>query len=222
MVDFVTANCRSFDIHLSSRVCVTLTVVNAQYGPSGRRTTMTSSSSIRATGYVVLLLVIAVAAKGQAEIETAYDPKENETTVRLKPQQLETSHPRYHSIHIAPSFRYDGTATRRPEHIDFEVQAVVKARRLRTDLYVVFLIDRETIFLSSNRSAVKNPVRRRTWVGERLVFRMPLETFIRIANAQSAAIKMGEARFELRREQFEALQDFAKAIPKNDQRTHTN
>lgn len=176
---------------------------------------MTSSSSLtmRATGCAVLLIVIAIVAKGQAEVETAYDPQENETTVRLQPQQIPLSHPRYHTMSISPSFTYSGTTARHPEHIDFEVQTVIKARRLRTDLYVVFLIDGETIFLSSNRWAVKNPVRGRTWVGERLVFRMPLDTFLRMANAQTAAIKMDAVRVDLKQEQLKALKEFEKAIP---------
>ena len=168
---------------------------------------------MRATVCAVFLLATALLAKAQAEIKTAYNVQANETTVRLTPQQLPTSHPRYHSIHITASFAYAGTAPAPPEHIDFEVQTVVKARRLSTDLYVVFLIDGDEIFLSSNRSAVKNPVRGRTWVGERLVFRMPLETFHRMANAKTAAIKMAGDKFELTQEQFKALQEFAKVIP---------
>ncbi len=165
----------------------------------------------------VLVVVPATAQPGDAaaaeeRIETHYDAEKDQTTIRLTPVQIPISDSRYHSLHISPSFSYSGHTPARPKHIDFELQTVVKGR-LRTDLYVVFVIEGQTVFLSSSRRAVKNPVRGRVWMGEQLIFRMPLETLLKMARAKDVAIKMDGVNFELREAQLRALQEFAKTIP---------
>ena len=86
-------------------------------------------------------------------IETSYDSAGDKTTVRLTPVKISGEKGKYHSIHIAPSFSYPGRNFLKPETIDFELQTIVKTK-LKIDLYVVFVVDGETIFLSSNRSGV--------------------------------------------------------------------
>ena len=76
----------------------------------------------------------------------------------MAPMQISGDKGKYHSLHLAPAYSFPGRAPRTPEIIDFELQTVVKARQLKVDLYVLFLIDGEKIFLSSNRRGVKNPV----------------------------------------------------------------
>ena len=120
---------------------------------------------------------------GSQQVETLYDEKGDRTTVRLVPVKISGANDKYQSLHMSPSFSYAGRKPQRPEIIDFELKSVVRGR-LDTDLYVQFVINGEKIFLSSNRSAIKRPVPGRLWMGERLVFRMPLETFARLANAK--------------------------------------
>jgi len=72
----------------------------------------------------------------------------------------------------------------------------VKARLLDSDLYVVFLVDGETIFLSSNRWGIPRPVPGRRWVGEHLVFNMPYETFVKITKAKKFEIKFDGVKFD--------------------------
>ncbi|MGH9929663.1 MAG: hypothetical protein ACREA9_10635, partial [Pyrinomonadaceae bacterium] len=72
---------------------------------------------------------------------------------------------------------------------------------------VVFVIDGETVFLSSNRWAIKRPVLGRVWMGERLVFRMPYETYVRITKAQTFEIKFDGFRFPVGETQKEALRE---------------
>jgi hypothetical protein len=146
-----------------------------------------------------------------AKIETSYDRSENKTTVRLAPVKVSGEKDKYHSLHFAPSFSYSGEIPRKPEHIDFELQTVVKTK-LKVDLYVVFMVDGETVFLSSNRWAVKKPVPGRPWVGERLVFRMSLETLLKITNAKKVAIKMDAVTFDVGESQLQALRDFARQM----------
>lgn len=153
----------------------------------------------------------AVFGQGEARIETTYDQSKDRTTVRLAPVQILISNPRYHSLHMSPSFSYAGKTYVKPTDIDFELQTVVKGR-LRTDLYVVFVVDGQEIFLSSNRWAVKNPVRGRTWVGERLVFRMPFETLQRLVEAKRAGVKFDGVLFPFDDSHKRILKKFAEEV----------
>lgn len=151
------------------------------------------------------------------KIETSYDSGKNKTTVRMAPMKIADEKGLYHSIHLAPAFSYRGREPRSAEIIDFEVQTVVKARQLKVDLYVLFLIDGEKIFLSSNRRGVKNPLPGRRWVGESLVFRMPLETMVKLANAKQAMIRMDGLDFELSSDHLSALREFAEMASNKSQ-----
>ena len=147
------------------------------------------------------------------KIETIYDRGKDQTTVRMNRMQISGETARYHSLYLAPAYSFPGRVLRMPEIIDFELQTVVKARRLKIDLYVLFVIDGEKIFLSSNRWGVKKPVPGRPWVGERLVFRMPYETLRKLANAKEALIRMDGIDFELNEDHRRALRSFAETLP---------
>jgi hypothetical protein len=147
-----------------------------------------------------------------AVIETSYDRSKDRTTVHLTPVQVSGEKDKYYSLHLAASFTYQGQVQSKPEAIDVELQSIVKARSLNTDLYVVFIVDGETLFLSSNRSARKNPVPGRRWIGERLVFRTPYETFKRIANATTLKIKMDAVVFPVGNDHLAALRQFWRKI----------
>lgn len=144
-------------------------------------------------------------------IETSYDSVKDKTTVRLRPVKISGERDKYYSLHMSPSFSYPGRQPQTPSKIDFELQTVVKGR-LKTDLYVVFIIDGETIFLSSSRRGIKRPVPGRVWMGESLVFNMPFETLLKIAGANTVEIKMDAVRFEVGEEQLEAIRNFARQI----------
>lgn len=145
------------------------------------------------------------------KIETNYDREKDRTTVRLLPVQISAEKDKYYSIHIAPSFSHPGRQFVKPEIIDFEVRTVVKTK-LKVDLYVVFVVDGETIFLSSNRSAVRNPVRGKRWIGERLVFRMPYETFLKITRAKVVEIRMDGLRVPIEDAALEQVLNFARCL----------
>ena len=147
-----------------------------------------------------------------AKIETTYDSSKDRTKVGLVPVQISGEKGKYHSLHMAPSFSFPGHQPERPAIIDFELQTVVKTRLLDTDLYVVFIVDGETIFLSSNRQAIARPVPGRRWVGERLVFRMPYETLLKITKAKKFAIRFDGVKFEVGEPQMQTLRDFARQM----------
>ena len=168
---------------------------------------------------LALLIIAALSAAAFAQqtpneapgIETTYDKVKNRTTVRLLPVKVSAEKDKYYSLHMSPSFSYPGQMAVAPSIIDFELQTVVKGR-LKTDLYVVFIIDGETVFLSSSRWAVKRPIPGRVWMGERLVFRMPYQTLLKITGAKKLEIKMDAVRFELGETELQAIRVFAEKI----------
>jgi len=138
------------------------------------------------------------------KVEGRYDAAKDETTVRLLPIKISSDQGKYVSVHMSPSFKFPGRSLMKPEVIDFELQTVVRGR-LSTDLYVVFIIDGETVHLSSHRWASKRPVPGRVWVGERLVFRMPYETYVKITKARTFAIRFDGVKVSVSDKQKEAL-----------------
>lgn len=167
-----------------------------------------------------LLLTIAQVAFGQdgqprdSRIVSSYDVAKDRTTVKLKPIKIGGPLNNFHSVHFAPAYSYAGTKPQLPEIIDFEVQTVVKGR-LSTDLYVEFVIDGEKIFLSSNRSAIKRPVPGRRWPGERMIFRMPYETWLKLTRANTVEIRLGGTSFAVAESELKVLRDFADLIASN-------
>jgi len=151
--------------------------------------------------------VVGVVPQGPALIQSVYDDKKDTTTIRISPMQISGTRDKYRSLHMSPSFSFAGSRLREPPSIiDFELQTVVKGR-LNSDLYVVFIIDGEKIFLGSNRWAIKRPVPGRVWVGERLVFRMPYETFLKVTKAREFQIRFGATEFPVGETQKQALRE---------------
>lgn len=144
-------------------------------------------------------------------IEVVYDRSRDKTIVRLAPVQISGARDKYHSLHMAPAFSYPGREPRTPEIIDFELRTVVKGK-LRIDLYVLFIVDNEKIFLSSNRWGVRKANLGRGWMGEHLVFRMPYETFQKITRASSFEIRLGGLSFSVGEEQLQTLRDMERHI----------
>jgi hypothetical protein len=145
------------------------------------------------------------------KVETSYDPMKDKTTVRLPAVHISGDNGKYRSLHMSPAFTYRGKESRTPDIIDFELRTVVKGR-LDSDLYVLFVIDGEKVFLSSNRWAVRRPVPGRVWVGERLVFRMPYETFVKITKAKALELRFDEVKFSLSEEHLRMLRAFGDYI----------
>ena len=162
--------------------------------------------------------VLSAAASGMNQqtppkIVTVYDRVKDKTTVSLTPVRISGEKDKYYSLHMSPSFSYPGHEPRTPEFIDFELRTVVKGK-LKIDLYVLFIVDGEKIFLSSNRWGVKKGKLGRGWMGEHLVFRMPYETFLKITRAGSFEIKLDGVSFPVGDEQLQALRDLAREIEK--------
>ena len=145
------------------------------------------------------------------KIVTNYDRDNDKTTVRLSPVQIYGGKDKYYSLHMAPAFSYPGREPRVPEIIDFELRTVVKGK-LKIDLYVLFIVDGEKIFLSSNRWGVKKNKLGRGWMGEHFVFRMPYETFLKITGAKTFEIKLDGITFPVGETQLQALRELAAQI----------
>ena len=150
---------------------------------------------------------VIVQPQDSTKTETTYDAEKDRTIIKLAPLQISGENGKYLSLRMSPSFSFPGRQVVTPSIIDFELQTVVRGR-LRTDLYVVSMIDGEKVFLSSSRWAIKRPVPGRVWMGERLVFRMPYEMFVKITKANSFEIKFDAVTFSVGETQQQALRDF--------------
>jgi hypothetical protein len=141
-----------------------------------------------------------------AKIETSYDSDKDRTTVRFASVPISSEQGKYRSLHMSPYFSFPGREPVTPALVDFELQTIVKGR-LRTDLYVLFIVDGEKVFLSSKRWAVMRPVPGRVWMGERLVFRMPYETFLKITKAKTFAISFDGVSFAVGETERQTLRE---------------
>jgi hypothetical protein len=130
------------------------------------------------------------------EIVRNYDPVKDVTTVTLPSKKLSGPKDRYHSLSYSIYFSSPGLKPAPPRDVNFELVSVVKARKLNSDLYVVFVVDGEEIHFSSNRTAIRNPVRGKPWIGERMVFQIPREDFIKLGSAKKLSVKLGDVSFD--------------------------
>ena len=160
----------------------------------------------------LVLALVACVATQQAQLQTIYDPQKNLTTIRLPLQKLSGPKDRYHSLSFSIDYSYTGQTPSPPQRVNFELRSVVKARRLNTDLYVVFVVDGTPIHFGSNRSAIRNPVPGKPWIGEKMVFPMTREEFLKLAAAETLAIRMGGVTFEFSDELRQALRTVAAGI----------
>lgn len=147
-----------------------------------------------------------------SRINIHYDPDENQTTIKLVPFRIAENNDRYHSVHLSAFYTYSGRTKQRPEKVNVELVSIVKARKLNSDLYVVFVIDGKEVHFSSNRAGIPKPVPGRLWVGERMVFSIPAQDFQTLASAKNLAIKMGGVRLELTDEMLTSIRVFADLV----------
>lgn len=142
-------------------------------------------------------------------IQTVYNKEKNLTTVALATSRISSDKDPYHSLDFSISYDYEGELKRLPKDVRFEWMTVVKARKLNTDLYVLFLLDGSELHFGSNRSAILKPVPGRQWIGERMVFLIPYTDFQKFAQAEKIAIKLGNVLFDLSTESRDAIRMFA-------------
>lgn len=161
---------------------------------------------------VALTLVACFAWNQLTLTEKVYDRLKDVTTVRVFAIELSGPKDRYHSLSASINYGYPGKTPALPERINFELISVVKARRLNPDLYVEFLVDGNPVHFSSNRSAIRNPVRGKPWIGEKMVFLIPREDFLKLAAAETLAIKLGDVTFESNEELRASLRLLAEGI----------
>lgn len=167
------------------------------------------------TGLIATLVLFVLPQDRFSLTEAIYDRARNVTTVRLPQEQISGPKDQYHSLSYSISYSHPGPpgqTTTRPKDVNFELVSVVKARKLNTDLYVVFLVDGKEIHFSSNRSAIPRPVRGKPWIGERMVFLVPLDDFLKMAEAKKLGVKLGGVVFEFDDGARHDIQQLAKTI----------
>ena len=101
---------------------------------------MSSRALSRAIGLLLLVCVTTIA-QTPNKVETTFDEHKNLTTMKLGPVRLAGNNERYYSLDFTLVADHPGRTKQTPERISFDLVSVVKARRLNTDLYVVFVAD---------------------------------------------------------------------------------
>ena len=145
--------------------------------------------------FVVSLLAFGTPQDNSPLSKVVEDPQTGAKTVRSKSIPISGPKDRYHSLSFSISYPFSENLAR-PKTVKFELVSVVKARRLNTDLYVVFLVDGKEIHFGSSRSAIRNPVPGKPWIGERMVFLIPYEEFHKMADAKTLSVKLGGVTFD--------------------------
>ena len=161
---------------------------------------------------IVSLLVLILAQDQTKRIKFVHDEQKQITTVLLPLMQLSGPKDRYHSLAFTIYYFYPTRYPAPPEDVHFELQSVVKGRRLSPDLYIVFVIDGKPVHFSSHRSAIRNPVPGKSWVGERMYFVIPREDFLKLAAAQKLSVKLGNVSFDFGEDQLEAVREMGTRI----------
>lgn len=143
---------------------------------------------------MVSLLVLVLPHENQKEL--VWERGKDATTLRLPSTKISGPKDRYHSLAFSIYVLYQAGVPGAPQTVNFELVSVVKARQLNTDLYVVFVVDGKEIHFSSNRSAIRRPVRGKPWMGERMVFLIPYGEFQKMGDAKTLGVKLGGVAFD--------------------------
>jgi hypothetical protein len=161
---------------------------------------------------IITTLISSLILLAQGRIETSYDEQKDLTTVRLPSTQFAGPKDRYQSLAYSIHYSYGGRNAAAPSDVNFEIVSVVKARRLNTDLYVVFVVDGKEIHFGSSRAAIRNPVPGKPWIGEKMVFHVPREDFLKMAAAKTLGVKLGGVSFEFNDAARNSIRGVAKTI----------
>lgn len=157
-------------------------------------------------------MICLVPAFQETKIQTTYDRAKDLTNVRLPSKRISDDKDKYRSVDFSIWCSYPGKGKRKPETVNFELVTVVKARKLNSDLYVQFLRDGEAVHFGSSRSAMMKPVPGRPWIGERMIFLMPYDDFLKLANAKRLEVSLGGVKFEFNEAIRESIRRFAEVI----------
>ena len=162
---------------------------------------------------LITAIILFVAAQDRFTLtEMTYDLVLDVTTVRQPAEKFSGPKDRYHSLSYSLAYSYPGRTPSPPKDVQFELISVVKARQLNTDLYVVFVVDGKEIHYGSNRRAIPKPVRGRPWIGESMVFAVPREEFLKMADAEKLGVKLGGVSFEFNEDARYDIKEFAKIL----------
>jgi len=165
---------------------------------------------------ILILLLFLIANTAVAQTETSSEDNFTLTAMVKNPVRLAREKDRYHSLDFSLSAKWNPDSDKQPKEIEFTLISVVKAKKLNSDLYVVFVVDGKELHFGSNRSAIKRPVPGRTWIGERMVFQIPFDDYLKLVAAEKLALKMGDIVFDFDERARAEVRGFVKAVRRPD------
>ena len=148
--------------------------------------------------------------------EAVQDGVRINTTLHLDSLPISGPKDRYHSLSFSVRYEHSTAARATPDVVNLELVSVVKARKLDPDLYVLFLADGKEVHFSSSRSAIPKPVPRKPWIGERMVFHIPRDDFLKWTEAETVGVKLGGVVFDFSRDNRDAVRELARMMRKLD------
>jgi hypothetical protein len=169
---------------------------------------------IKFLGVVSMLSLSTFVARAQeVEIKKTFDEQKNTSKVQLPATRIAYEQGKYHSLDLSLTYSFKGTTPpAEPQPIDLELVSVVKARTLNTDLYVEFVVDGKPVHFGSNRSAIRNPVPGRLWMGERMVFSIPHQDLVKFSSVKTLAIRFGHTTFIVSEKHLTLLRKFISTL----------
>lgn len=164
------------------------------------------------TSLIISLLIVVISQDELKGIDNVLDENTKVRTLRLRSIPISGPKDRYHSLAFSIYAFYLADFPERPDIVNFELVSVVKARKLNTDLYVVFVVDGKELHFSSNRSAIRRPVPGKPWIGEKMVFRIPREQFLKMGGAKTFSVKLGDVTFDFDDEMRAAINRMTRLV----------
>ena len=169
-------------------------------------------SRVLITTFIASLLVLHLPQDKPTRKEAAQDGYRINATLHLDSFPISGPKDQYHSLALSIRYAHTNGPRTTPDVVDVELVSVVKARKLNTDLYVLFLADGTEKHFGSSRSAIRNPVPGKPWIGERMVFHMPREDFLKWADAEKLGVKLGGVVFDFSELTRSAVRAVAKTM----------
>ncbi|MBV9211800.1 MAG: hypothetical protein JOZ52_14260 [Acidobacteria bacterium] len=147
-----------------------------------------------------------------ANIETSYDKEKDETKVELKRMSVSVvTFPNDPQLHLTAYFTYAGKNRSKPESVvlGFVAFSINHVWKFKEDRELVAMLGDEKLKLGS--AELLDSSNKSDYVKEVMAMYVPFDAFVRIVNFDQNRVnlQLGNVKFELKKNELEALRDLA-------------